>query len=139
MTDATRQAYAHMAGLTYILVLVFDITGLVITSAIAGGGSFTDQSRRIAEWETLYRIGILCGLVGSLSTILLAVSLYVVLKPIDINLALMGLLFRVVESVGGAGIAFGFTSLQVHLDATREAGTQIKSSLGAGTPGHGAE
>jgi hypothetical protein len=39
--------------------------------------------------ETLYRLGLCCSLVGRLSTILLAIGLYVAVKPVDGNLALL--------------------------------------------------
>jgi hypothetical protein len=39
--------------------------------------------------EQLYRIGLCCSLVGNLSTILLAIGLYVTVKPVEGNLAMM--------------------------------------------------
>jgi hypothetical protein len=94
----------------------FDVTGVVIISRITGSGSFFDTAHSIATWETLYRIALVCGLVGNLSTILLAIGLYVTLKPVDGNLALTALLFRLAESViGGIGVVLGFATLQIYL------------------------
>jgi len=96
----------------------FDIAGVVIIARISGTDSFLDTAHRIAGSETLYRIGLLLGLVGTLSTILLAVGLYVALKPVDGNLALTALLFRLAESViGGVAIVFSFANLQIFLEA----------------------
>jgi hypothetical protein len=73
----------------------------------------------VAAWETLYRIGLLCGLVGTVSTVLLAIGLYVTLKPVDGNLAIAALIFRLAESVIGAVvIVLEFATLQIYLDAS---------------------
>jgi hypothetical protein len=100
------------------LFTAFDVTGVVILSSISGSGSFLDTAHRIAASETLYRIGLLCGLLGSVTTVLLAIGLYVTLKPVDANLAITALLFRLAESViGGVAIVFSFANLQVYLEA----------------------
>jgi hypothetical protein len=68
----------------------------------------------------LYRIGMCCGLVGILSTILLAVGLYVTVHPVDANLAITALLFRLAESaIAGMAIVLAFASLQIYLEANR--------------------
>jgi hypothetical protein len=114
----SQNSYARFAGLMYFFT-VFDVTGVVIVSRISGNGNFLDTAHGVAAWETLYRIGLLCGLVGTLSTVLLAIGLYVTLKPVDGNLALGALLFRLAESViGGVVIVLGFATLQIYLDAS---------------------
>ena len=97
---------------------VFDLTGNVIISRITGTGTFLATSHSVAASETLYRIGILLGLIGDLSTILLAIALYAILKPVDGILAMTALLFRLAESaIGGVVVVLGFAELQVYLDA----------------------
>jgi hypothetical protein len=135
MTDRTaensQRAYARFAGLMYFLVLAFDIAGLLIESSIGGNGNFLETSHRIMASETLYRIGLCCALVGGLSTILLAIGLYVAVKPIDGNLAMMALMFRVAEAATGAtGIIIAFTILQIHL-AANHANAFDANQLGA--------
>jgi hypothetical protein len=115
----------------YLLLLVVDIAGVLITSTVAGAGSFGDMSQRIMAAETLYRIGLCCGLVGSLVTILLAIGLYVTVKPADGNLALMALLFRVVEAtIGATGTILAFNILQIHV-ARSHASAFDANQLGA--------
>ena len=117
IAGGSQSSYARFAGLMYLFT-AFDFTGVVILSRISGSGPFLDMAHRIAASETLYRIGLLCGLLGTLSTILLAIGLYVTLKPVDGNLAMMALLFRLAESViGGAAIVFSFANLQIYLEA----------------------
>jgi hypothetical protein len=61
----------------------------------------------------------LSGLVGDLSTILLAVALFVTLRPVDGNLAMIAMLFRLAESaIGGVVVVLGFTTLQIYLQAS---------------------
>ncbi len=98
----TQRAYARAAGLFYLLVLAFDIAGLVITSSIDGGGGFAASAGRVGASEVVYRLGLCLSLLGSMSTIPLAIGLYVTLKSVDGNLALTALLFRSAEAVIGA-------------------------------------
>jgi hypothetical protein len=112
-------AFARFAGVMYFFT-AFDLTGVVIISGITGTGTFLATAHSIAASETLYRIGILFGLVGDLSTILLAIALYAILKPVDGILAMTALLFRLAESaIGGVVVVLGFADLQIYLDANR--------------------
>ena len=115
----SQRAYARAAGLFYLLVLAFDISGLVITSSIEGGGGFGQTVRDVVASQGLYRLGLCLALIGSISTILLAIGLYVTLKPVDGNLAMTALLFRTAEAVVGAvGIVGAFAVLQIYLEAS---------------------
>jgi hypothetical protein len=112
-------AYARFAGVMYFFT-AFDLTGVVIISRITGTGTFLATAHSIAASETLYRIGILFGLIGDLSTILLAIALYAILKPVEGILAMTALLFRLAESaIGGVVVVLAFADLQIYLDANR--------------------
>ena len=118
----TQRAYARAAGLFYLLVLAFDIAGLVIASSIEGGGGFAAIASRVGASEVVYRLGLCLSLLGSMSTIPLAMGLYVTLKPVDGNLALTALLFRSAEAVIGAvGIVGAFAILKIYLAANHAA------------------
>jgi Domain of unknown function (DUF4386) len=120
IVEHAQHAYARLAGLMYFLVLGFDVAGALIGSSFGGGAYSVQTAQRIMASETLYRIGLGLSLVGSLSTILLAIGLYVAVKPFDRNLAMIALLFRVVESaVGAAGIAVAFGVLQLYMGANQ--------------------
>ena len=127
----SQQAYARLAGFMYFVVLVFDIAGLVIASIVSGQVSFLETSQRIASSETLYRLGLCAGLVGSLATIPLAVGLYVAVRPVDSNLAIMALLFRTSEAaIGATAVGLSFTAMQIHL-AANQANAFTTNQLGA--------
>ncbi len=103
----------------FFFVLATYVAGLLITSSVGEGGDFVERAQRIAASERLYRIGLSFSLVGSLSTILLAVGLYVTVKPVDENLAIMALSFRLAESaIGGVGAVMSFARLQIYLPAS---------------------
>jgi Domain of unknown function (DUF4386) len=129
--DSSERSYARLAGLMYVLVLLLDIAGGLTVSGIAGTGSFVEISHRIVASETLYRIGLSISLAGSLSTILLAVSLYATLKRVDGNLTMLALLFRSAESaIGAVGIVLAFSALQINL-AVDHANAFDANQLGA--------
>jgi len=116
--EATQRAYARAAGLFYLLVLALDIAGLVITSLIEGSGGFTHVAANVAGSQSLYRAGLCLSLLGSMATIGLAIGLYVTLKPVDGNLAMTALLFRLAEAgIGAVGIAGAFAILEIYLRA----------------------
>ena len=118
----SQRAYARGAGLFYLLVLVFDIAGLAITSSIEGGGDFGQTARNLVASQGLYRVGLCLALIGSMSTIALAIGLYVTLKPVDSNLAMAALLFRASEAaIGAVGIVGSFAILQIYLQASHAA------------------
>jgi hypothetical protein len=115
----------------FLIVLATSVAGLVLTSVVARGGTFDEKAQRIIASEGLYRFALVCSLGGSLSTILLATGLYAAVKPVDGNLALMAVLFRIGESVIGAvGIVISFGVLQMSL-ATRDSSAFDANQLGA--------
>jgi len=113
---------------------VFDVTGVLIIARLTGSGSFIATAHAVAASETVYRIGLICGVIGTMSTIVLAVALYAILREIDANLALIAVLFRVAEStIGGVVVVFGFVTLRIYLDAGnagQAAGTQMSELAG---------
>jgi hypothetical protein len=120
MKQSSQQAYARLAGLMYLVVDALDIGGVLILARVSGTGGFLATAHNISASETLYRIGICCGLAGILSTVLLAACLYVTVKPLDANLAITALLFRLVEvAIAGVAIVLAFATLQIYLDANR--------------------
>src|SRR5207237_10853892 len=104
------------------VVLALAIFGLVIASSIEGGVGVGQTVLDVVASQGLYRLGLCLALIGSISTILLAIGLYVTLKPVDGNLAMTALLFRTAEAVVGAvGIVGAFAVLQIYLEASHTA------------------
>jgi hypothetical protein len=110
--------YARLAGAMYLLGDIMLSVGDMITSKVAGDGSFIDTAHRIAASESLYRLGLACHVITTLSLFWLAVSFYKILKPVSPLLALVAMLCWVVESGISALInLFDFLSMRISLDA----------------------
>jgi hypothetical protein len=102
----------------YLLVDASYLTLALITARFRVPGDFTETAHRIVGSELLYRIGLSSGLVASLCIVFLAVGLYVAIKPLASNLALLALIFRLLEAtfVGGQAI-LGFVVLRLYIGA----------------------
>ncbi|HEV2459828.1 MAG TPA: DUF4386 domain-containing protein, partial [Ktedonobacterales bacterium] len=127
----SQRAYARLAGFMYLFIIVCFAVGQLIGPSVAGNSTFGDASHRIAAAELLYRIGLLADVVGSLATIPLIVALYVTLRPIDRNLALMAALFRVIETAADVvWLVAAFMVLQIHLAASHANGLDVTQLAG---------
>jgi Domain of unknown function (DUF4386) len=113
-----QNKYAQTAGLMYLLVIAVFVTGLFLRSSIEKSGNFIDFSHRIASSAHVYRIGVSVQLSTMLLALWLAISLYVALRPVNRNLALAALSFRLGEIVLGATwIILQFLSSSVYIAA----------------------
>jgi NADH:ubiquinone oxidoreductase subunit K len=114
--DKSQIRYARLAGFMYLFVNFAYALGLFITSGFRVPGNFTETAHRIMESELLYRIGLSSLLIGGLCTVFLAMGLYGAVKPIDNNLALLGLVFRLVEAtLFGVLSIFSFGALKLYI------------------------
>jgi len=117
-TDKSRIQYARLAGFMFLFVDAAYLTSLFITTRLKVQGNFAESSHRILLSEQLYRLGLSSGLVAGLCTVLLAFGLYVAVKPIDKNLALLALSFRLVEAtIFGVLVVVGFAALNLYAGA----------------------
>ena len=128
--ERRQQFCARVAGFLFLWLIVTGISNLLIESNVAGSGAFAETARRIAASEHLYRLGLLCGLIETMSALTLAFALYVTLKPVDPLLAQFAMLWRVGESfLGAVGVMLGFFKLQLYTS------TQPGDGFGAGQMG----
>jgi hypothetical protein len=96
--------YAKVAGLSYIIVILLGILGVsIIESSLIVPGNDAATYSNISGNEILFRIGVASEILMYLFVILLSLSLFVVLRTVDKNLALLALLMRVAEAITGAG------------------------------------
>lgn len=102
-TDINKNTYARIAGLFYIIVILLGIISVNgIESSLIVPGNVATTYRNIIENEFLFRIGVVSEAFMYLLVILLSWSLFIVLKSVDKNLALLALLLRVAEAIIGA-------------------------------------
>ena len=94
-------SYARVAGFMYLFIIIIYMAGLMMNAGFHSG-DFVETSQNISTAEGLYRTSLLLMLMGSVLTIPLAGALYIFLKVVDPNLALLALLWRICETVLGA-------------------------------------
>lgn len=93
---------ARIAGLTYILIILIGVLKVnFIEPAVLMAGN-NDLVNNILENAELFRIGIASEIVMYLLVIVLSVSLYLILRPVDKDFAMSALLFRFGEAVIGS-------------------------------------
>ena len=99
-TEASQRKSARMAGLLYLIFIVTCIfAGLVRKKLIVfGDAAATANNIMTSEW--LFRIGFMSDLLSAAFFLLSAWALYVLLKPVNKNLALLFLLLN----LGGVAI-----------------------------------
>ncbi len=98
MIDPAQHAAARVAGSLYLILMV---TGIFAEFYARGplivSGDAVQTARNIAASEWLFRLGIVSNLITFVGDVVLLWALYVVLKPINRNFALLAAFLRVVE------------------------------------------
>ena len=100
---------AKLTGFMFLFVNLVYIGHMMITGSIVIPGDVSQTARNIVENEALFRINIGTRIVTTAGGILLALALYILLKPVNKNLALVALGWRFAEAVlGGAHASADF-------------------------------
>ena len=110
------QVYARAAGLLYLIIIVLGVVGeAVIRKGVIVWGDPTATARRILESEFLWRMGIAGQLVLLVCAVALTAIWYVLLRPVNRNLALVvvgfGLVSLAVESLCALHLQAALTPL----------------------------
>ena len=94
--DSQRKA-ARIAGVTGVLAVVIVVFGnYVLLSPLIVPRDAAETARNIIAHQTQARMALICFLLYSANVVVLLAALYVILKPVDRILALIGALFRLV-------------------------------------------
>ena len=100
-TIASQSWAARLAGLLYLVAMA---TGLFaefyvrFPSRLIVDGDTAKTAANILANEQLYRIGIANNILTFTIDVVLIWALYVLLRPVNRNLALLGVFFRIVET-----------------------------------------
>jgi len=102
--ESSILAYARVAGLAYLTTIILGIVGVnFIASSLVVSGNDAATLKNISENALLFRVGIAAEILMYVLVVLLSFALYIVLKSVNRNLALLALLWRLAEAiVGGA-------------------------------------
>ena len=114
--DSSQRIAARIAGFMFLFVLIDVMLNWVVFSKLIVPENVIATANNIMTNELLFRIGITNELLLSASAIVLALALYVTLKPVNMNLALLALSWKLAEAVIMAVIALlNYVSLQIVL------------------------
>jgi Domain of unknown function (DUF4386) len=95
--------HARLAGFLYLAIIVTSLLSLfLVEGRLVVDGDWAATSQRIAANQTLFRAGLVYELVMFAGVIALAWALFVILRGVDRNRALLALLWRMAEAVVGA-------------------------------------
>ena len=107
---------ARLAGFLFLWLIVAGIGGMFLMTVVTRGGTFAEKAQRITEWEHVYRTALVIELSASMSAVLLAFVLYVMLRPVGELLARFAMYWRFGEAIiGTIGVLAGFVKLRLYL------------------------
>lgn len=109
MTDRIAErsplVYARVAGLAYVVTIMLGIFSVsYIDSNILVPGNDAATVDNIMNNELRFRISIASEIILYALVVLLSHALYVILKTVNRNLALLALLWRIGEAIIGGGV-----------------------------------
>jgi len=95
--DNSQRTVAKVAGWSGLLTFAIVVFGnYVLLNPLIVAGDVAATAQNVAAHQTQLRIAAVCFLTYSLGVVVLLSALYVVLKPVNPGLALVGALFRLV-------------------------------------------
>jgi hypothetical protein len=104
-SEASLFFYSRVAGLAYIIIILLGIFSVsFIDSNIVVPGNNTATVDNIMANEFRFRISVASEIIMYALVILLSLALYVILKTVNKNLALLALLWRLGEAIIGGGV-----------------------------------
>jgi hypothetical protein len=105
--DQSQREAARVAGFTFLLAMaIVVLANYGINFRLIVPGNAVDTARNIVAHETLFRLNIALNLMYVMSVIVLLTALYVILKPVNRNLALVATFSRLVYA-----LMWGITAL----------------------------
>ncbi|MDD5332253.1 MAG: DUF4386 domain-containing protein [Rhodoferax sp.] len=99
INESQRKA-ARVAGFTFLSgIAIVVLANYGISFRLSVPGSAVDTARNIMVHETLFRLNIACNLIYLVNIVVLLTALYVILKPVNQNLALVATFCRLVVAL----------------------------------------
>jgi uncharacterized protein DUF4386 len=101
----TRTTNARIAGITLLVYIAATMTSVILFTRAAGGEGVAARLASVAGHATDVRITILAGLVGNLCALVLGVTFYSITREQDQDIAMLAMICRVAEGVGGMDVS----------------------------------
>ena len=115
IADIPLRKAARVAGFLYLLIIITSLLSMIfVESNLIMPGNDAATFNNIMANELLFRIGVAYDLIMFASVVILSLALYVILKTVNKNLALLALFWRLAEAIiGGVTVLFSFIVLQL--------------------------
>ena len=98
--ESSQRTAAKVAGVSLLFSMAIVVfANYVLLNPLIVRGNAAETARNIMAHETQFRVALTCFLAYSASVIVLLAALYVILKPVNQGLALVGALFRLVFAI----------------------------------------
>ena len=97
--DDTQRSWARVVGIAYLFAIIpsFFAEFYVLDKLIVTGNALATATNIVAN-ETLFRLGTAANVLVFAADVLLIAGLYIVLEKVNRNLALVAVLFRMLET-----------------------------------------
>ncbi|MPY87523.1 MAG: DUF4386 family protein [Luteitalea sp.] len=103
--EASPQTYARIGGILYLFIIVAALFGeTFVRGTLIVPGDAAATASNILGSETLFRVGLAGEMLTCVCDVVLAMILYVLLRPVSRNVALLAAFFRL-TFVGIYGVA----------------------------------
>lgn len=97
--ETSPQAYARVGGMLYLVIIVAGALGeLFVRGSLVVSGDAAATARNILASESLWRLGIAGDLLMHVCDVFVMWAIYVLLRPVNRNLALLTLLFNLIQT-----------------------------------------
>jgi hypothetical protein len=101
--QTSPQAYARIGGVLYLIIIVAGLFAeAFVRDRLIVQGDAVATATNIMAHESLFRLGIAADLMTFLCAVPLTMILYVLLKPVNRNIALLTVFFNLVQDAIGA-------------------------------------
>jgi hypothetical protein len=98
-TEFSPMKYARLGGILYLVIIAAGIFGeLFVRNKLVVSGDAVATATNIIAHPLLWRMGIGVDLIMQLCDIPVMLILYVLLKPVNKNIAMMNLLFNIIQT-----------------------------------------
>ena len=96
--ETSPQVYARIGGVLYLIIIVIGFCSeFFVRDKLVVSGDVTATANNIMASESLWRISIAGDLILLVCAVALTLILYVLLRPVNKNLALLAVFFNLVE------------------------------------------
>jgi hypothetical protein len=114
ISDTSQHKAARVAGFMFLFILTAILLNSIVFSKLIVVGNILATADNMMSNALLFRVGIANELILSISAVVLALALYVTLKPVNKNFALLALYLKLAEGILSGVIALlNFIALQM--------------------------